>query len=253
MAKPLVAGLCSVTLRNQPIRAVVDAAARAGLEGIEWGTDVHLTADADALAVASLTCAFGLRALSLGSYYRLGDFGNFDALLVRAALAGAPRIRVWAGRIGSAETTRAQRALVVDDARRISDRASCSGIDIALEYHPDTLTDTTPSTISLLEDIDRANVRTYWQPPIGVPNQEAVDSFRDLGDMVSGVHCFSWWPETERLGLHDRQTLWEEIAASAIEQNLKLDFMLEFVSEDRIENVFRDARTLTGILRAAQG
>ncbi|MGO4860067.1 sugar phosphate isomerase/epimerase family protein [Arthrobacter sp. 2MCAF14] len=152
----LTAGICSVTLRQLPIQSVVASASQAGLDGIEWGTDTHLKHDAEARTASRLCRSRGLRVLSLGSYYRLGDFTGFDVVLSRAQAAGAPRIRVWAGGKGSAEASRGDWSAVVGDAQRISDLAAAAGIQIALEYHGRTLTDSTLSTLRLLDRIDRA-------------------------------------------------------------------------------------------------
>ncbi|MBB6406790.1 sugar phosphate isomerase/epimerase [Arthrobacter sp. AZCC_0090] len=247
----LTAGICSVTLRQLPIASVVASARRAGLDGIEWGTDTHLKRDADARAASLLCRSRGLRVLSLGSYYRLGDVTGFDAVLSRARAAGAPRIRVWAGGKGSSEASRDDWSAVVRDAQRISDLAEVAGIQIALEYHGRTLTDSTISTLRLLDRIGRQNVRTYWQPPVGMDDRSALASFLALGPFVAGVHCFSWRPATERRPLADRLGLWQSVASAASELGRQLDFMLEFVADDSHRNVLSDAATLNRILSAA--
>ena len=65
-------GLCSVTLRALEPSAVVELAAAAGLEAIEWGGDVHVPpGDVDrAGQVRTLTEGAGLAVASYGSYLR---------------------------------------------------------------------------------------------------------------------------------------------------------------------------------------
>jgi hypothetical protein len=59
-----------------------------------------------------------------------------------------------------------------------------------------------------------------------------------------GIHCFSWWPQAERLPLEAREGLWREALGVARSSGRDLDVMLEFVAEDSPENLLSDAATL---------
>ncbi|MCU1516171.1 MAG: endonuclease [Pseudarthrobacter sp.] len=240
-------GLCSVTLRQSSVADVAGTAAEAGLAGIEWGTDVHIRDAASADEAREATLAADLAVLSLGSYYRAGSFADFDAVARLAVRLGAPRIRVWAGEQGSAATDAGLWAGVVKDAQRIADIAGGQGLEIAFEYHGGTLTDTPDSALRLLGDVARANVGTYWQPAVGLSDQAALASLRQVLPHVSGVHCFSWWPEQERLPLSGRKQLWQSVADVLREAGRPFDMMLEFVAADLPENVGRDADFLNHI------
>lgn len=243
----LTPGLCSVTLRNSSIADVARIAAEAGLAGVEWGTDVHIRDGASADEAREATLAAGLEVLSLGSYYRAGSFSDFDAAAELAVRLGAPRVRIWAGERGSAESDDGQRAAVVRDTRRIADIAGGQGLDLAFEYHGGTLTDSPESTLQLLQDVGRDNVRTYWQPAVGLSDQAALASLRLVLPFVSGVHCFSWWPEQERMPLSGRKQLWQAAADLVREAGRPIDMMLEFVAEDLAENLSHDADFLNHI------
>src|SRR5205085_2622842 len=83
-----------------------------------------------------------------GSYFRAGDpLGEFEAVLETARALGAPRIRIWAGRTGSAEASAAQRAAVAEGARVAAELAG--DIEVALEFHGGTLTDEPASAVAL--------------------------------------------------------------------------------------------------------
>ncbi|HJV98670.1 MAG TPA: sugar phosphate isomerase/epimerase [Arthrobacter sp.] len=243
----LTPGLCSVTLRHSTIAEVAGIAAEAGLAGLEWGTDVHVRDDASADEAREATLAAGLEVLSLGSYYRAGSFAGFDAVAHLAARLDAPRIRVWAGERGSAGSDSELWAAVVRDTRRIAAVAGHHGLEIAFEYHGGTLTDTPDSTLRLLQDVDRDNVGTYWQPAVGLSDQAALASLRQVIPFVTGVHCFSWWPEQERLPLSGRKQLWQSAADVLREAGRPFDMMLEFVADDFPENVSHDADFLNHI------
>jgi 3-dehydroshikimate dehydratase len=243
----LVTGICSVTLRQCDVDSVVSIAAAAGLGGIEWGTDVHIRDAESALHARAATLSAGLDILSLGSYYRAGTFGDFESVLNLASQLGAPRIRIWAGGCGSAEADVKYWQAVAGDARRIADLSAERGIDIAFEYHGDTLTDSVESTLQLLHNVDRPNVGTYWQPAVGVSDQEALASLRQLVGHVSGIHCFSWIPRIERQALSHRKRLWQAVTDVLRENGREADMMLEFVEGDLADNVLRDARFLNHI------
>jgi 3-dehydroshikimate dehydratase len=243
----LTPGLCSVTLRHSSVADVALIAAGAGLAGIEWGTDVHVRDASSADEARDSTAEAGLNVLSLGSYYRAGSFTDFDDVVQLAARLGAPRIRVWAGGQGSAEADGDARAAVVRDTRRIAEIAGGHGVEIAFEYHGGTLTDTPDSTLRLLEDVNRDNVGTYWQPAVGLSDQAALAGLRHVLPFISGVHCFSWWPEQERLALSGRKQLWQAATDVLREAGRPVDIMLEFVADDLPENVGHDADFLNHI------
>ncbi|MHC4505194.1 MAG: sugar phosphate isomerase/epimerase family protein, partial [Planctomycetota bacterium] len=107
-------GLTSITFRKLSPEEIVRLTAEAGLDGIEWGGDVHVPpGEVDtARRVASMTSEAGLAVSSYGSYYRVGhdEPGLFAPVLETAIALGAPIIRVWAGRVASREADEAYRA-----------------------------------------------------------------------------------------------------------------------------------------------
>jgi 3-dehydroshikimate dehydratase len=245
----LRSGLCSVTLRALCAARVVDVAVAAGLAAVEWGADVHVPA-VDRVAIAEVrrrTEAAGLAVASYGSYLRLVDDDDLHPAVVAAAVAlGAPRIRVWAGGLGSVDATEADRGVVVRGARALAARAADAGISVGFEFHGGTLTDTAESTVRLLEEVDRPDVGTYWQPPKGAPDDVALAGLTLLEPYVVAVHAFSWWPWGQRLPLSARAGLWGRVAALLARRGVLTDVMLEFVENDDPAAVIRDAQTLHG-------
>lgn len=231
---------------------MVAVAAAAGLECIEWGADVHVApGDLDAARRArEATSAAGLRVASYGSYWRCAD--DFGPVLASARELGAPRVRIWAGEVGSREATPAQRAAIAAAARAagaaasppaasaISPPAAASpptasppaapaasppaGIDLAFELHGGTLTDDFDSAVALVAE---TGVPCYWQPPQDMPDDEALAGLRRLSP-VPGVHVFSWWPGSTRLRLREREELWRAVFA----EFRSGDALLEFVPGD---------------------
>lgn len=173
----LTPGLCSITYRQLDADGVLDLAARAGLAAVEWGADVHVPAGdlATARSVAARTAGAGLTVASYGSYFRAGVHDGFADVLATAVALGAPRIRVWAGDRGSAGADRVPVVTALADAVR---RAADAGVEVGTESHGGTLTDTTASTLLLLEEVDdlvgAPALTTYWQPTVDAPDDDAL-------------------------------------------------------------------------------
>lgn len=241
-------GLCSVTFRRLPAAEVARRTAAAGLQIIEWGADVHAPPqEPDTLrAVRAATEQSGLTCCSYGSYFRAdpGETAGFPALAGAAVLLGAPRIRVWAGGVGSREAMPAERHGTVVRLREAARTAAGHGLELALEFHARTLTDTVASTLQLLEEVDAPNLRTYWQPPLDAPHEVALAGLAALADRVSAVHVFSWWPGNRRLPLAEREGLWTGVFDLLHRRDIQADALLEFMPGDDPAVLPRDAETL---------
>lgn len=244
-ALPVRPGLCSVTFRASTAEDVAAAAADSGLETIEWGGDVHAPDPRTAARVAAMTERHGLSVASYGAYYRLGqDLSAFAGVLESAVALGAPRIRVWAGSVERPEASPASVEAVVADARRIGDLAGAAGVRVGLEFHRGTLTATAESTVALLTAVGRPQVGTYWQPPVGMADDDALAGLDDVAPWLEAVHVFSWWPTTERLPLADRSTLWRQAFARTAADGVRRDALLEFVPGDDLAVLPRETDML---------
>ncbi|HQF02831.1 MAG TPA: TIM barrel protein [Phycicoccus sp.] len=253
-------GLCSVTLRRKSASEVIAIAAAAGLHSIEWGADVHAppgdpssAADrARLVELGDLTRASGLRVASLGSYWRAGvtPLPDLVAAVSSATALAAPRVRVWAGEVGTAEADDALWDKVVHDLRVASRHAADHGVELSLEFHPDTLTDSVESTIELLERVGSSNLRTHWQPRLDEEVEASVAGLERLLPWLSAVHVFSWWPGAHRLPLSDRAHLWSAALDLLMRSVPPCDLLLEFVEQDDVQALDRDARTLRTLLSA---
>lgn len=271
-------GLVSITFRQFTPDAVIAACVEHGLLGIEWGGDVHVPAGdaANARAVAQRTADAGLEVAAYGSYYRVGGAdpagrGNnapgtpaqdWSAVLDAAEALGAPRVRVWCGPRGSADTDAATRARVVEDGRRIATEAAARGIDVVAEWHGGTLTDTAASARAMLNDIGHEHFLTYWQPRTGQGFAEALDDLDAALPRLAGLHVFQWVPgagdQIDRRPLAEGQGLWPTYLrqAAAGPRGDGLCALLEFVRGDDPANLGPDAEALrqwTSAVNASAG
>ncbi|BDZ40444.1 sugar phosphate isomerase/epimerase family protein [Microbacterium suwonense] len=246
-------GLCSVTFRQLTPEQIVPLAADAGLEVIEWGGDVHVPPGdvARAAQVARVTTDAGLAVCSYGSYFRVGADEVLTPILDSAEALGADRVRIWAGRVDSADAMPEEYARIVGRLREAAAEASDRGITLALEYHRGTVADDPDAVLRLLADVGSAALSTYWQPSVGAADADALAEFDALAAHTSAVHVFSWWPDAERLRLHEREELWRGLctAASALPAPPR-DALLEFVPDDDPALLASEAATLRRWLAA---
>lgn len=230
-----VPGLVSVTFRQLAVPEIVALVTRAGLRAVEWGGDVHVPDPVAARETAARCADAGVEVAAYGSYYRAGAGEPFEEVLATATALGAPRIRIWAGRLGSAQEP--SRRAVVEDIARVATLAAGEGVTVCLEYHANTLTDTLESTVELLRAVPA--VRPYWQPPIGVSRADALAAVRELRPVTA--HVFTWSDTGARLPLADGEALWRPVL-STMDGGYAL---LEFVRDDDPEAFLEDAETLS--------
>jgi len=243
-------GLVSITFRNQSPEDLIDLVVKAGQEGIEWGGDVHVPHGDTARAgeVGERTRDAGLSVAAYGSYYRAAETADnpeFEAVLDSALALGAPTIRVWAGKRGSADADGAYRKAVKDDLARICALAEEENIRVALEYHGNTLTDHPDSVRDLMESLHIPNLDSLWQPPNGQTFEGCLSSLEDILPRVSNVHVFHWgkgWGD--RFELKEGAERWHAYLSRLASPGLSRWALLEFVKGDDPEQYLRDAETL---------
>ena len=208
----IAAGLCSITFRALGAEAVIALAVRAGVSGIEWGSDVHVPPDdlAAATAVRERCADAGLAVASYGTYLgaggaHAGTDGEIERTLDAAQALGAPMVRAWTELGITPDAPANARDRVAEHTERITDAAAERGLVVALEFHPGTLTHTATSANRLLDALDRPNLRTHWQPDPSLAPAEALAELRAVLPRLAHLHVFAWGPT----GIGDRRPLAE--------------------------------------------
>lgn len=252
-ANMILPGLVSVTFRNHSVEEIIEMANEAGLQGIEWGGDIHVPQGnvKRALEVGNLTRQAGLKVAAYGSYYRVGcqsaGIELFENILETAVSLGAPTIRVWAGNKDSENADSDWRALVVEESRTIADMAFKKGITICFEYHSNTLTDTAASAMELLQRCDHDNIRTLWQPSISIDHVERQKSLEIVSPWLSNLHVYHW-QDGEKYPLQSGEKEWLNYLKTASLISGDRYALLEFVMDNSVKQFKDDARTLRKIL-----
>lgn len=241
-------GIVSVTFKNLSVEAVIDLAVKAGLSGIEWSEGHHVPAEdtAEAARIGALTAISGLRTVEYGSYYKLGEGMDFRPRMLNAAALGTRTIRIWGGVKPSAELAADERATLVREAQRIADEASAMGMDIVIEWHRNTVTDTNESGLSFLEEVGRDNFRTLWQPSMAMDEEERKRGIRMLGKRIANLHVFHW-DASGRRPLSEGKEEWKGYT-KALCDDFSGYALMEFVKDDAPEQFLEDAAALSSWL-----
>ncbi len=248
-------GLVSITFRQLSPTEIIQLVTRAQLRAIEWGGDVHVP-HGDLVAardVRQQTLAAGLQVAAYGSYYRVShaETGSFDAVLAAAVALGAPTIRVWAGKQGSAEADEAYWSAVIEDSGRIADLAARAGTKIAYEFHANTLTDTNESARRLLSEVNHPNIRSYWQPPRYSTVANNLAGIDAVAPWLDNIHLFHWHRTSgARETLATGEGDWQQYLEKVAELEGDRFALLEFVRDDSPEEFLQDASTLRAWLHA---
>ncbi|HNX27553.1 MAG TPA: TIM barrel protein [Phycisphaerae bacterium] len=242
-------GLVSITFRQLGVQEIVSLVQKAGLDGIEWGGDVHVPHGDVSTAehVRDLTTKAGLETAAYGSYYRLGatDTPKFSDVLASAVALGTDKIRVWAGKKASDIADYEYRKQIVEDAKRVADLAAEKGITIVCEWHCNTLTDELDSGKKLLNDVAKDNFKTYWQPSMNRLPEVCMKEIDELIPHLAGMHVYAW-ESTTRLPLSNHYDLWRQYFNRAKSAG---DFfaLMEFVEGDSQDSFLRDAAVLKSL------
>ena len=249
-------GLVSITFRKLSPEQIVKEASRLSIEGIEWGGDVHVphgdTKTAE--SVGRISREAGLDTFCYGAYYRFREVHpekkepgpEIEAVLDSAEALGAPRIRIWAGEMDYEEASMDYVKAVADRAHEVAELAQSRDLAIDLEFHGGTLNNSARNSLQLLELINHPNVSTLWQPAVPLSVKERAEGAKLLLPCISNIHCFHWGPRgwNDRFPLADGEDAWKAYL-SVLQQSDKDRWVaLEFVKDDSLEQLEKDAVTL---------
>lgn len=237
-------GIVSISFRKFSPEEILAAAKNAGLDAVEWGGDVHSPHGNLEVAekIRKLTEEHGLYTSEYGSYYAIGQSepGLFTEAVKSATALGTKTIRVWPGMNKSSDTfSNEEYEKYVADARRICDEAP--DFTIALECHPNSLTDEYHTALAFLSDVGRDNLKMMWQPNQYRPLSYNLDAIKALLPYIVAVHVFSW-KRKERLPLAAGEDAWREYIKLLSANDLH--YMLEFMHDGKLETLEETAKTL---------
>ncbi|HBL40908.1 MAG TPA: hypothetical protein DDY98_04785 [Ruminococcaceae bacterium] len=248
----LIGGLVSVSFRSLSCEEIIEIAKQSGLHAIEWGSDVHvpLGDTKRAAEVYEKTVSAGLTVSSYGTYYKLGlipdrtsRLAEYEKIRANAKALHTDIVRIWAGTKGSAAVTEQERKEWVREAVFLAEQAEKDGLQLCFECHPNTLTDELDSARTLLREIDRENVKMYWQPNQHKTFAENQAYLKAILPFVTNLHVFNWHGEAKQ-PLAYAKNEWESFFALARSDEQNRFCLLEFMPDGQKTSLPQEADTL---------
>ncbi|MEM8872640.1 MAG: TIM barrel protein [Planctomycetota bacterium] len=242
-------GLVSITFRQLDCAGLVDVAARAGLQGIEWGGDVHVPhGDTSAAHLAArMTTDAGLAVAAYGSYFSCQPGEAFGPVLETAKALGTPVIRIWPG--DRMHSNPEDPAAIADACRSAAEQAAALDIVIAAEWHGNTLTETLAGGLDLHRRVDHPNFKLYWQPSQRRTFEQRMAELEAVLPWLAHVHTFNWINGTERQPLAESADDWQRyLTKAATAPPFDRYAMIEFVPDDDPAMLNQEAAVLNGWL-----
>ncbi len=246
-------GLVSISFREESVETLIEAVRQAGLEGVEWGGDVHVPHGnlSRAEEVRRWTEEAGLQVSAYGSYYKFEDLAGGggpepSAVLDTAEALGASMIRLWPGAVGTVDASAEWRQVLADRTREIAEAAVLRGLELGFEFHDHSLTDTPESTLSLLQLIGHPAVSTFWQPYLQTSPEERMAGLEIVLDRVTNIHVnyFDQNPWPDNLPLQSGTAEWVEYLNLLKETGRDHWLTIEHVRGHRLDQFADDARVL---------
>lgn len=197
--------------------------------------------------VNELNVKYGLRSLSYGSYYRVGDcdYSAFKDIVDTASAIGAKVIRVWLGKVSGDKTDTEQFNKLVSEVQSLADIAKVKNLKIAFEFHNGTFNDNADNTVKFLSAVNRGNVGTYWQP---LNNKDDENNLIKVLPYLLGIHVFNWDKFSRRHSLRFGIKKWKNYIEIAMESSNQIPFIIEFVKGDKVKQFEKDVNTLKKLL-----
>lgn len=237
-------GLVSISFRKHSPLEIILAAKSAGLECIEWGSDVHAPCDDTGKlnSIVALQNEHGIYCSSYGTYFRLGVNGTEELpqYITAAKTLGTDILRLWCGDKGSAEYTQEEKDLLFAECRKAAQIAENANVTLCMECHNHTFTDEIEAALELMKAINSPAFRMYWQPNQFKELKQNMNYAENISEYTRHIHVFNW-SGNERYPLGENIDTWHKYL-----ENFKGEraLLLEFMPDDDIETLSREADSL---------
>jgi len=227
-----------------------------GFDGIElWPNYLN---EAGAPAWAAALKATGMRALQLCPYFNFmgGEATIAESreilakFLADARTLDCSRLRVFTGPpwgdgvVGAREATPQQWKDAIQSLHEFCDVSAQQNIELCLECHEGSLMEDSPSTLRLLQEVNRPNLTTNLQLPL--VNEEWEFSVDSLAPTTTHIHIHNW---TVSLGKGDLTFLeegafdWKPVVRSILGKGCKsLTLSVEHVDHGQRHDPWETAR-----------
>ncbi len=241
-------GLVSVSFRKHSPEDILKAVRDAGLTCIEWGSDVHAPCHDTARLkeIVRLQEDYGIHCSSYGTYFRLGQtpMEELSDYIAAAKILGTRILRLWCGTKSGADMTPQEKAHLFEQCRKAAEIAEQNDVMLCMECHHGTFTQNPEDTMTLMQTIDSAHFRMYWQPFQWLDTEGSLAVAKAYAPFAEHIHVFNW-KGSQKLPLGEAVDTWRTYLAVLPAPRTLL---LEFMPDDRIETLPAEAEALKTIV-----
>ena len=227
----------------------MEGARKAGLDVIEWGSDVHAPwgDQGRLLEIVKLQEESGIKCCSYGTYFRIGvtPVAELDGYIHAAKTLGTNILRLWCGNKNSEEYTEEEKTALFAQCKAVADIAQQQGVVLCMECHNGTYTNAKEAALELMYVVNSDHFRMYWQPNQHRTDEENLAYAKALSKFTENLHVFNW-RGSEKFPLCGATKLWKEYL-SCFDGDRAL--LLEFMPDGKIETLAREADALREIVK----
>lgn len=238
-------GLCSVTFRKKSAQEIVKIAEKAGVGYIEWGADVHVKTLDDAKKAKALCDEAKIKISSYGSYFNCStyDESKWTEICEITKEMGASAVRVWLGRKDSEKTSEAEYRALLENTKKMCDKAELFGLLVCPECHGNTFNNNTDAILRLKNDLKRDNFRTYFQSRYFRMEYD-LDRIDRTFDFIKDVHVSYRDLKREQLLRKKDRSYLDTLLKKLREAEFDGIVMVEFVDRNNEKAFYRDIEKL---------
>lgn len=241
-------GLVSISFRSLTPKQIIESAKAAGLNWIEWGSDVHAPCtDIPRLEeIVKLQEDANIRCSSYGTYFRIGvtPAEELPGYIRAAKILGTDILRLWCGDKGSELYTDAEQEALYDECRKLAAIAEKEHVTLCMECHNNTMTDRVDAAYNLMQAVNSPAFRMYYQPNQFRTVEENIAYAKRLAPYTDHIHVFNW-ESVNRYPLGEAIEIWRKyLSCFAGDHTL----LLEFMPDNMVESLPTEANALFKIV-----
>ena len=241
-------GVVSVSFRQSAPKEILEAARKAGLACIEWGSDVHAPCGETErlLEIAELQKKYGIVCSSYGTYFRLGKspIEELEQYIHAARLLGTNILRLWCGTKAGRDMNSAERQDLLSLCIEASKIAGDHGVILCMECHKKTFTEDPDDAVWLMRSVDSSNFRMYWQPFQWQSAYENIENAKKIAPYAEHIHVFNWKGD-KKFSLCEAVGEWRRYLC---EFPSRRTLLLEFMPDGTMEELNAEASALKSII-----
>lgn len=243
-------GLCSVTFRKKSIEEIIAIAVKAGIHDIEWGSDVHVKNEFDAIKTKELCDKENIKITSYGSYFNSKKYDKSKWLEIckTAEILSAKSVRIWLGEKGSKNTSESEYKELINNTAKMCKVAADFSLLVCAECHDNTYNDNTDAILRFINDLGMDNFRTYFQSRYYRPEYD-LDRIERTFSYIENIHVsFRDLKREQILRKKDGKYI-DNLLERFKDKDFNGTVMIEFVCRNSENEFLKDAGKLINILR----